>query len=219
MQSHTEANTTDTMTTKDTTGAAARLNNLLGAGPVDLTRVSDEIRANADLETLIMKLTASLVLSPEVAATSIEEAAVVLGTYRLRVLVRAWSLLRQSHDTGRSLEDLFPRSAPPNSPAASAASWNGGAENDEPGSSEWTYEALYLATFLRWLEMDSQENITVAGRAARFGAPLPKGDVGGLAGMFMRDFLSLIPALGADFLKFNCRTARAGAGASLSHRK
>jgi hypothetical protein len=68
----------------------ARLTRLLHAAPIDLAAICAEIRTHGELEALIMRLTGSLVLSPDEPLSTVEEAVVVLGTERLRVLIDLW---------------------------------------------------------------------------------------------------------------------------------
>src|SRR5579863_7408043 len=70
--------------------AVSKLSALLEADPVNLAEVGDTIRANPALESLILKLCESLALTLGVPVCSAEEAAIVLGRDRLRILVRAW---------------------------------------------------------------------------------------------------------------------------------
>lgn len=106
----------------ETREAAHRLAKLLASAPVDLSGVSDEIRRYPDLESLILRPTASLAVSslaPSLVSSlvpstdeplsTIEEAIVVLGTNRLRTLIDLWSStnpidigLLQTHQNGAS---------------------------------------------------------------------------------------------------------------------
>jgi HD-like signal output (HDOD) protein len=70
----------------------SELDSLFCAQPVDLKQVSEAVRARPDLEALVLRLTDSLELSPDVPIATVEEAAVVLGRDRLRVLLHTWVL-------------------------------------------------------------------------------------------------------------------------------
>jgi hypothetical protein len=54
--------------------ALDRLRNLLIAAPIDLSGISDEIRLHPDLESLVLRLGVSLVLSPDEPLSTVEEA-------------------------------------------------------------------------------------------------------------------------------------------------
>src|SRR6202050_5021717 len=66
---------------------ALQFERLLGTAPADLGRISDEIRSHPSLETLVTSFLGSVALSAEERVGSIEEATIVPGTDRLRVLV------------------------------------------------------------------------------------------------------------------------------------
>jgi hypothetical protein len=68
----------------------ARLETLLTADVVELKRVCDEIHSVPPLANLIVKLGGSLGSYPSASPATVEEAIVLLGTSRLRVLVDAW---------------------------------------------------------------------------------------------------------------------------------
>ncbi|HKV06365.1 MAG TPA: HDOD domain-containing protein [Candidatus Acidoferrales bacterium] len=163
------------------------LNAMLTASPVDLARISGEIRALPDLETLIMRLTPSLVLSPDSSITTLEEAAVVLGTARLRVLVYAWSLVTEARGTKDSRE------------AGESAS-------REP--TEWTAETLYLTSLLRWLGMDSPGSGALPRLAPCRSAGVASEEVAELTEILMRDFMSLIPILDPAILRPRAKRVR-----------
>jgi HDOD domain len=71
--------------------AAHRLTKLLTSAPIDLSGISNEIRRHPDLESLILRPDISLAPSPDEPLSTIEEAVVVLGTSRLRTLIKQWS--------------------------------------------------------------------------------------------------------------------------------
>jgi hypothetical protein len=179
---------------------AQRLTSLLGAAPVDLGHISREIRAHPDLEALVIRLSGLLVLSPEGSITSVEEAAVVLGTDRLRILVHAWSSLQNSGPTMK----LF----------GNCALDTDGTPTSEPSSqafAPWTPEMLYVASVLHCLGLDAAlPAIAPAQAASGFG--LRTGQLAGLTDLLMQDFISLIPVLGPAFL--NSRQTAVAAGAT-----
>ena len=166
-------------------GCVSRLTNLLGAVPVDLASISEEIRSQPRLETLVIGLTASLLLSPETSVTTLEEAVVVLGTDRLRVMVYMWS------------------NRPEDCRAVNfGACVKGDAAIDERKHptlfSRYTGpspETLYLASFLRWLGLDSPNLATSGHCAPCFALGLQVGRFADLRNTFMRDFLVLLPIL------------------------
>jgi len=170
----------------------APLASLLSATTLDLARISQEIRGRADLESLVLRLAASLALSAEGSVMSLEDAVVVLGTDRLRVLVYLWSTFVEetgARDSGESVQ----------SESATAC----GSASVASGGTNWAPEALYLAGFLRWLGLDSP--VTGASRQQRpctaFG--LPNANFAQLRDMLMRDFLALIPMMNLQLEKLH----------------
>jgi hypothetical protein len=176
---------------RDVSDSALRLTNLLRNAPVDLTRMGRELRAHPDLETLILRLAASLVLSTGNAALTIEEAAVALGTDRLRVLVYMWSLVPDGYHTAG-----FPKTR---------ESQFGGAAGGPPTLSKafpaWNPETLYLASFRRWLGLDSAASANERKEPPCFAVGLQSEDMPGLTELLMRDFVALIPALDPAIMK------------------
>jgi HDOD domain len=172
-------------------GPAARLAELLAEDPVDLARVSDEIRAQPALAAMVQRVAASLQLSPEGSARSVEEAAVVLGTDRLRILLHAWPVFEKARQ-GKPAEGTAPNNAATQAGQAGAAlvAGDAGASQDA-----WTPESLYLASFVRFLKTgDAAEAIPPeelgmsAGGAAR-------SEVAEMTEMLVRDFIALIPSI------------------------
>jgi hypothetical protein len=82
------------------------LENLLAASPVDLKRVGDAVRARPDFAALVLRLAISLALSEDIPPATIEEAVVVLGTIRMRVLLHLWALSQR--DRLRRLDGRTP---------------------------------------------------------------------------------------------------------------
>src|ERR1700723_3829723 len=70
---------------------ASRLGSLLDDGAMDLAQISDAIRACPDFERLGLRRSNSLNLSFEPRIVNVEEAAVILGKDRLKVLLETWS--------------------------------------------------------------------------------------------------------------------------------
>lgn len=177
---------------KNTTSAqelASRLARLLEEAPVDLARVGQEIRAEPGLEALVVRLTASLILTPEGSAGTLEEATVALGTDRLRVLIETWSLLRQLQDA-----ENF----------ASA-----GTDGKRPlNLAAWTPAALYIASLLRRLGVNSPGIIASSDPLNRAGFEI--GDPAALTETLVRDFICLMPMLDPKSLTAAEKTALAG---------
>jgi hypothetical protein len=179
----------------------AELDALLRVEPVNLTRVSNGFRAHPDLEFVIMRLGESLALPLDVPPCTIEEAAIGLGTDRLRALVHALSLVKQSEPPiakplarpnplpGESVPAID-RLTPPAPADASSARFS------EAGN----LETLYLAGFLHWLGLDSRAALA-AGHPAPFNtSSFHTLRVCGLTDVFMRDFITLIPFLDPSLL-------------------
>lgn len=72
----------------------ARLEMLLRADVVELGKVCDEIQSVAPLANLVIKLGGSLGFYASPSPPTVEEAVVLLGADRLRVLVNAWPFTR-----------------------------------------------------------------------------------------------------------------------------
>ena len=165
-------------------GPEAGLDALLAAELVDLRQITATIRQQPGFEQLVMRLSTSLALSPDLPPTTVEEAAIVLGTDRLRVLTYAWSLLSQR------------------SPAAH--------ESETLSIEDWTPEALYLASFFWWLgfdSFDSKARITRE-KPERFG--VEEEQLVRLTEILLRDFMSLIPFVEPALWKPRERAALAG---------
>jgi hypothetical protein len=146
--------------------AEARIATLLDSDAIDLTGISDAIRERPGLQELVLALSESLALAPGKPAGTVEEAAIVLGKNRLRILVRAWSLARNR--------------------GAAACEWS------QPGR-ELPPEVLYLSSFFRWLGLDAPP-IRSATKAVSVAKDSDAGEhVAALADLLMRDIVSLIP--------------------------
>lgn len=165
-------NTVSVNTNHEKSQALDRLRNLLISAPIDLSGISDEIRRHPDLESLVLRLSVSLVLSPDDPLSTVEEAVVVLGTSRLRVLIDLWS----SSDS----RPVGTFAANSQLPSGESASLSGSPEAD------------YLSNFLLCLESDSSGN---GERLAAWASKIPTDQLHTLTDLFMRDFFSLLPVI------------------------
>jgi HDOD domain len=179
---------------------AARLAELLANDPVDLTRVSDEIRALPALAAMAKQVAASLLLSPKFPVTSVEEAAVLLGTDRLRVLLHAWPLFENTRE-GKTPTGGEEIASPTDGDLASAT------------PATWTAETLYLATFVCFLGLGAPEPSEMWNRSQPGAA---SAEINRTTQMLVRDFLMLLP--GIDPRLFGARTKRdvTGTGSATS---
>jgi hypothetical protein len=165
---------------------AALLTVLLNAAPVDLCRVSEEMRAHPDLQALVMRLACYLSFSPDTVGTTIEEAVVVVGTDRLRVLVYLWSLLRQ-RPVADNLRD----------PIASKSASAKPSRKNSRGHAVSHAEMSSLANFLESLGLAS------AGPRQRRSPVVPsrsqEAEFFELTDMLVRDIVSFIPQIEPAF--------------------
>ncbi len=143
-----------------------RLVELLAENPVDLTRVSDEIRTQPKLAAVVEKLAALLQLPLAGSISSVEEATIVLGTARLRVLLCAWPIFERVAQ-GKGRKTLLGKQA-----IAAKLSASG-----------WAPESIYLANLERILGLGDRDRVG--------GQP----EVMEMAEMLVREFLALIPAI------------------------
>lgn len=147
---------------------------LLDAEPVDLSRIVPSVRPHSDLESLVLRMAISLDLSPVDSCRTLEDALVALGADRLRILVYTWSLLKyKSAETD-----------PPSVPAG------------------WSPEALYLASFLRYLGLDSPEAAILHSEMFSFAVDPHRAEFADLRDTLMRDFFALLPVLDPSILRF-----------------
>jgi hypothetical protein len=159
------------------------LTDLLGAVPVDLARISEHIRSHPEIADLIIRLAGSLLLSADNRIT-IENAAVMLGTDRLRVLASMWWIMEKYDEGGR---------AEKSSDVAAES-----AENPRTfciHGTNWSAQSLYLATFLRSLGLDSPNSELPRDRMESAGPTWQTEDFADLRNLLMRDFLALLPTL------------------------
>lgn len=105
----------------------SRLEGLLRADVVDLRKVCEEIHSAPLLANLVAKLGGSVGASASSARATVEEAVVLLGADRLRVLVNAWPFT-QTNRRSKSRSEKFA------SEPASVSSR--GARTDEPARAE-----------------------------------------------------------------------------------
>ncbi len=176
----------------EVTDPVLRLTRLLDTGPVDLAKISEEIRSQPHLRTLVMRLAASLLLSPESPVTTLEEATVMLGTDRLRVMAYMWSTrpedcrlanFQASSESNASVDD-------------------GNQQRSSCSSASATPETLYIDTFLRWLGLDSVNPPIFGKQAPWFASSLDHGEFADLRNTLMRDFFAVY-VFGKDFLHSN----------------
>jgi len=150
-----------------------RLNDLLDAGLIDIESIGREIRAEPELEFLTTRMVASLALSPVNSVVRIEDAVVLLGKDRLRVVLYMWSVLRQK-----------------------------GAQILRTCADEgWSVEALYLASFLRYLGLDSPDAAVLHSEMFGFALDPQRRESASLRDILMRDFLALVPILDPSLLR------------------
>ncbi len=175
------------------------LTDLLSAVPVDLARISEHIRSHAEVAGLVVGLAGSLLLSAGDGRLTIEDAAVTLGTDRLRVVACMWSLI-QEHGEERGPEKSADLAAGPGDHWRSCCIHG----------TTWTAQTLYLAAFLRWLGLDSADS-ELPGDRMQFAAPIwrPE-DFADLRNLLMRDFLALLPTINAPSPKADPATAATG---------
>jgi hypothetical protein len=167
---------------------AATLTALLNAAPVDLCRVSEEIRAHLDLQALIVRLAGYLTFSPDTSGTTIEEAVVVVGTDRLRVLFYLWSMLRQHRKPGKVCGQMRLGSTPSKS-----------SEAPPGGRTARHSEMACLANFLESLGLDSGSRLHSQPPVGPSGRQEP--EFFELTDMLVHDIVSFIPLIDPAFRK------------------
>lgn len=162
---------------------------LFGAEPVDLSAVCEEIRRTPGLQDTALRLFRSLSLSAEEPANSLEEAAIALGTGRLKALFKGWAMLQAKE---------FP--SPMLTLPATEDSDRGSRSKPEAPVIPWTPESLYLAGFLRILGLDMPKELAGKPQSENLSARIPLIPCSGLTDIFIRDFISLLPSLGDSFV-------------------
>lgn len=165
---------------------AALLTALLNAAPVDLCRVSEEMRAHPDLQALVMRLACYLSFSPDTVGTSIEEAVIVVGTDRLRVLVYLWSLLRQRPVADNPCNPIASKSAPAKP-----------SRKNSRGHAASHKEMSCLANFLESLGLAS--GAAPQRRSPGFPPRFQEAEFFELTDMLVRDIVSFIPQIEPAF--------------------
>ena len=185
--------------TQNNPSGSQLLTDLLSAVPVDLARISEHIRSNAEIAELVVGLAGSLLLSAGESRLTIEDAAVTLGTDRLRVMACMWSLIHE-HSEERCGEK----------PAGLATGPGDHWRTCCIHGTAWTAQTLYLAAFLRWLGLDSPDS-ELPKDCTQFAAPTwqPE-DFADLRNLLMRDFLALLPTLNAPSSKADPATPATG---------
>ncbi|MGH9559868.1 MAG: HDOD domain-containing protein, partial [Terracidiphilus sp.] len=166
---------------------AMRLAELLAEDPVDLARVSDEIRSQPELAAAVKRIAASLQLLPAGLVTSVEEAVIVLGTERLRVLLHAWPTCEKAEQrtTRDGAKAVARGAAGPSLPANEAKD----AVALAAAAAARMPELLYLAGLVRLLGIGEAEALSSDGGAAGSGSWAA---IAELTEMLVRDFLALI---------------------------
>lgn len=173
----------------------AQIATLLDSDAVDLSGISDAIRAQPELKHLVLAMTESLALAPGLVPGNVEEAAVVLGKNRLRVLVEAWSSIRDRGDIGFGNgcaefgSRLSNKQSMVVSPDAAEKS------RELPQGVEVEPEVLYLSSFFHWLGLDGDSANPAESRSSALGARTWSNDSAGLADLLLRDLACLTPYL------------------------
>lgn len=169
---------------------AAGLADLLAEDPVDLARVSDEIRAQPALADVVKRVAAMLQVSPYPSVSSVEEAAVLLGTDRLRVLLHAFPAIVKLHKG-----TLVSGSAAVERPAAANAK-PASAEVDIDGSAAARApESIYLASFVRLLGLDDSHAGALPDEIRLQSLGASPSEVAEITEILVRDVLALVPRI------------------------
>ena len=134
-------------TTLERSEPVARLAALLEEDPVDLAQISDEIRLQPELADAMRRFAAYLQLAPEETVSSVEEAAVVLGTERLRVLLHGWPAFQNAFRHARGTNE---------------------AQRDADGHAEAarSVESEYLASLRRLLVLENPATTAASSETA-----------------------------------------------------
>lgn len=169
----------------------ARLANLLTEDPVDLARVSDEIRAEPALADVIRGIAAVLHLSPDSSVSSVEEATILLGVDRLRVISEAFPAFVRLH------KDTLVRTVAGeiHFEAAEGESRSPKAGHRAPERAE-TPESLYLASFVRLLRLDDAGLEGGSCGESHWGSlGASPSSIAEMTEILVRDVLSFVPRL------------------------
>jgi hypothetical protein len=165
---------------------------LLDADAVDLRSVGDAIRIHPELESLILKLCDLLVLTSEDPASSVEEAAIVLGKERLRIVVQAWSANRWT-DEVRIEPQTENLQAAPSSQSSGAVP--AGVIDGRPArflSSEFSAEILELDNLFQSARRDVVSFLDTGGESCGRRLDRELRQAAHLTDLLVRDLLSLI---------------------------
>jgi len=168
-------------------GAAARLADLLAEDPVDLARVSDEIRAQPALADVIQRVAVMLQVAPGASVGSVEEAAVLLGIDRLRVLLEAFPAIVKLH-TGILASGSAGGEAPS---VANGQPISGRVDTDDPAAGEIP-ESVYLASFARLLGFHGEDAGALPDEARLHPGASPS-ELAEMTEILVRDVLALVP--------------------------
>jgi hypothetical protein len=134
---------------------ASDLIRLLNADAVDLRDVGDAIRLHPELESLVLNLCDFLVLSPGVPVASVEEAAIVLGKDRLRIVVHAWSANPWTGDSSLEPQPEIPDGARRRPESSHALTGAAKGRHAPFLSTEFSAEILDLANFFHRTRCDA----------------------------------------------------------------
>jgi hypothetical protein len=139
------------------------------------------MRAHPDLLALVVRLAAYPAFSTDALRTSIEEAVVVVGTGRLRVLVQLWSQLRRQRGANR-MPERHPRSN---------SSFSEGRKTPPRDRSAVQNEMAYLLNFLESLDPDSV--VPHKCHAPLIPSGFEEAEFLELTDLLVRDIVSIIP--------------------------
>jgi hypothetical protein len=171
---------------------ASDLIRLLDADAVDLRDVGDAIRVHPELESLVLKLCDFLALSPGVPVSSVEEAAIVLGKDRLRIVLRAWFANQwtgeRSREPGPEIPEVSQRS--PESGHALKGTTEG--RHATFLSAEFSAEILDLANFFHWTRRDAVSIVNRVGDDFSHRLDLELRKAAHLTNLLVRDLLPLV---------------------------
>jgi len=178
--------------------AASDLTRLLDADAVDLRDVGDAVRVHPELEALVLKLCDFLALSPGVPVSSVEEAAIVLGKDRLRIVVHAWSVNQWAEEAARGPQPEF-SDVTMNHQESTAVPAAGAAMTEERHtrflSTEFSAELLGLANFFHWARRDAVSFVNSSGENYAHRLDLELRQAAQLTNLLVRDLLSLVSSV------------------------
>jgi hypothetical protein len=175
--------------------AASDLTRLLDADAVDLRDVGDAIRIHPELESLVLKLCEFLALSPGVPVSSAEEAAIVLGKDRLRIVVHAWSVNQWVGEAARGSQPEIPEGTThheESSPVPTARAAMAEGRHTTFLSTEFSAEILGLANLFHWARRDAVSFVNSRGENYAHRLDLELRQAAHLTNLLMRDLLCLV---------------------------